>query len=163
LLWNIFRHIPEVTAYYEPLNESRWFDLAPEHEQVDPTHRGVSGYLREYQNLQVLGTYFKESWAYKQLYMGPEFWAPDLKKYIDILLESASGRPVLQFNRVDFRLSWLRRHFPNARVVHLYRHPREQWISSFLGEKVPRDINICHFARYDHFYLLAWAKDLRCH
>src|SRR5437763_16548303 len=26
LLWNIFRHIPGCTAYYEPLNERMWFD-----------------------------------------------------------------------------------------------------------------------------------------
>ena len=26
LLWNIFRDLPECTAYYEPFNERRWFD-----------------------------------------------------------------------------------------------------------------------------------------
>src|SRR5437868_4059285 len=26
LLWNIFRHTPGCTSYYEPLNERRWFD-----------------------------------------------------------------------------------------------------------------------------------------
>jgi hypothetical protein len=35
LLWNIFRHVPGVTAYYEPLNERRWFD----------SHRSLLGFL----------------------------------------------------------------------------------------------------------------------
>src|SRR5262245_36641455 len=26
LLWNVFRHLPNCTAYYEPFNERRWFD-----------------------------------------------------------------------------------------------------------------------------------------
>src|SRR5262249_4078250 len=28
LLWNLFRHVPNCTAYYEPFNERRWFDAA---------------------------------------------------------------------------------------------------------------------------------------
>ena len=49
--------------------------------------------------------------------------------YIDQLIRRAAGRPVLQFNRVDLRLPWLRAHFSDATIVHLYRHPREQWMS----------------------------------
>src|SRR5262245_10101110 len=26
LIWNLFRHLSGVTAYYEPLNERKWFD-----------------------------------------------------------------------------------------------------------------------------------------
>jgi hypothetical protein len=37
---------------------------------------------------------------------------------------------VLQFNEIDLRLPWFRAHFPTARILHLYRHPREQWCSS---------------------------------
>lgn len=48
LLWNIFRHVDDCTAYYEPLNERRWFDHSLRREWVDPTHTGVEDYWREY-------------------------------------------------------------------------------------------------------------------
>ncbi|HZY89118.1 MAG TPA: hypothetical protein VFE78_30125, partial [Gemmataceae bacterium] len=39
LLWNLFRNVPGCTAYYEPLNERRWFDPATRGSRVDRTHR----------------------------------------------------------------------------------------------------------------------------
>jgi hypothetical protein len=39
---------------------------------------------------------------------------------------------VLQFNRIDFRLPWFRHHFPAATILHLARHPRDQWCSCLL-------------------------------
>jgi hypothetical protein len=94
--------------------------------------------------------------------MGPEFWDADLRRYIDILIAKAPGRPVLQFNRVDFRLPWLRRHYPAARIVHLYRHPRDQWLSSLPGAKdFPTAGQLCDFAAHDHYYLLSWGRDLK--
>src|SRR5690606_37473813 len=47
LLWNVFRHLPDFTAYYEPFNERRWFDPTTRGESVDATHRNVSDYWRE--------------------------------------------------------------------------------------------------------------------
>ena len=47
-----------------------------------------------------------------------------MKQYVQLLIEKASARPVLQFNRVDFRLPWFRHHFPHATIVHFYRHPK---------------------------------------
>src|SRR5439155_18080217 len=44
LLWNLFRNVPGCTAYYEPLNERRWFDPALRGDQTDATHRNVSDY-----------------------------------------------------------------------------------------------------------------------
>src|SRR5439155_5582611 len=74
------------------------------------------------------------------------------------------GRPVLQFNRIDFRLPWFRHHFPRAKIVHLYRHPRDQWCSSLVkvGD-CPRQLTVQEFARCDHYYLRNWARDLRYH
>ncbi len=164
LLWNLFRHVPGVTAYYEPLNERRWFDPATRGKRVDPTHRQVSDYWKEYEGLEDLGGYYREDWIRRDLVMGPRFRDDNLRRFLEILIREASGRPVLQFNRVDFRLPWLRRNFPAARIVHLYRHPRDQWLSSLIGAKdFPRDGSLADFAGHDGYYLREWGRDLSYH
>ena len=57
--------------------------------------------------------------------------------YVQSVLR-ANGRAVLQF-KIDFRLDWFKTHFPMATIVHLYRQPRNQWLS-FL--KKTRDISL---------------------
>ena len=162
LLWNLFRHVEGVTSYYEPLNERRWFDPALRGDRTDATHLHVSDYWKEYDGLQVLGDYYREEWIGRNLCMGPDAWDPDLKRYVEILVERAPGRPALQFNRIDFRLPWFRRNFPNAKIVHLYRHPRDQWCSSLMDVRCfPCDGKMSDFAAHDKFYLLTWAADLK--
>ncbi|HEX8201011.1 MAG TPA: sulfotransferase [Isosphaeraceae bacterium] len=165
LLWNLFRHLPGCTAYYEPLNERRWFDPLTRGTHVDPSHRGASDYWREYEGLEELGAYYREDWTNRDLLMGPDFWDPALKRYIEILVAASRGRPVLQFNRVDFRLPWLRRNFPNARIVHLYRHPRDEYCSTLLGnlKEVARCRDAPGPAAFGGFYLQDWASDLKYH
>ena len=81
--------------------------------------------------------------------------------YIAGLIAAAPCRAVLQFNRVDFRVGWLRHYFPSAVLIHLYRHPREQWCSTFLdGSSFPPTGTVAEFEPHDHFYLLSWARDL---
>jgi hypothetical protein len=161
LLWNIFRQVKTCTSYYEPLNERRWFDPATRGDRTDPTHSGVSDYWREYEGLTHLSRHYDERWIDHQLYMGEDFHAPALRAYVDALIEAAPGAAVLQFNRVDFRVAWLRKQFPEARLIHLYRHPRDQWCSSLVRPRdVPRDVGVTQFRAFDHFYLLPWAEDL---
>jgi hypothetical protein len=162
LLWNLFRHVDGCTAYYEPLNERRWFDAARRGQRVDGTHRHVDDYWREYNGLDELGRYYHEDWIRRRLYMDEQSWDPDLAQYVRTLVERADGRPVLQFNRIDFRLAWFRHTFPAAALIHLYRNPRDQWCSS-LGtlSACPPSCRMSEFAERDGFYLLTWAADLQ--
>jgi hypothetical protein len=164
LLWNLFRNVGGCTAYYEPFNERRWWDAARRGSHTDPTHRKVEDYWLEYDGLDVLGEYYDEQWTRRDLFMDEDCWNPAMKRYVDILIERAPGRPVLQFNRIDFRLPWLRHHYPRARIIHLYRHPREQWYSTLVNPSdCPRDLSVKDFAAFDHYYLREWARDLRYH
>lgn len=164
LLWNLFRNIDGMTAYYEPFNERRWFDPHSRGNKVDPTHTGVDEYWREYEGLEVLGQYYCEEWIERNLYMDASFWAPKMKRYVEVMIDRACGRPVLQFNRIDLRLPWFRQNFPNALILHIYRHPRDQWCSTLMDPHCfPRDGSTEQFAPHDKFYLRMWARDLKYH
>ena len=162
LMWNIFRHVPGVTSYYEPFNERRWFDVGGRGVRVDQTHLGVSDYWVEYDHLSELGQYFDEAWKFRRLYMyGTSYDAP-MQRYIETMIERAPGRPVLQFNEVDFRLGWLRAWFPGVPIIHIFRHPRDQWCSTLQeAAKSAAQCRLRDFQAYDGFYLLRWARDLR--
>ena len=164
LLWNLFRNINGMTAYYEPFNERRWFDPHVRGDRVDSTHKNVDEYWHEYGGLEALGQYYREEWIKQNLYMNASFWEPSMKRYVELMIEKAPARPVLQFNRIDLRLPWFRQNFPNATILHIYRHPRDQWCST-LGDIqcFPKDGTMKQFAGQDKFYLRMWAKDLKYH
>ncbi|MGH2812343.1 MAG: sulfotransferase [Actinomycetota bacterium] len=162
LIWNLFRNMPSVTAFYEPFNERRWFDKSHRGTHVDPTHSNITEYWSEYEGLEVLSNYYDENWTRRQLYMNSEAWKPAMQRYIEILIESAKGRPVLQFNRTDLRLPWLKARFPHSKILHIFRHPRDQWCSTLIDiSRLPRSGTLREFEAVDGFYLLRWARDLQ--
>lgn len=163
-LWQLFKNIQGVTCYYEPLNEARWFLLNRTTAPLDQTHIGVDDYRAEYDGMEDLSQWFDPDWAFRRLYMDETSHDPRLQRYITELISRAKGRAVLQFNRVDFRLPWLRAHFPEARILHLYRHPREQWMSILgKGARIGLDFRLdsALAENPDGFYTLEWARDLR--
>ncbi len=161
-LWQIFRKLPQCTAYYEPLNERRWFLQDPGDRGTDPTHLGVDDYGTEYTGLSWLDGIFSTDWAFHALYMDSWNSNSRMLAYIRALIHNAPGLAVLQFNRVDFRLSWLRAHFPEAKILHLYRDPREQWISvQTRSQPVPLGYRCREDSDLGLFYTLEWARDLR--
>jgi sulfotransferase family protein len=165
VLWNLFRQLDGFTSYYEPFNERRWFDPKHRGERIDPTHRGVSDYWREYEGLEELGQFYDERWIDHELYMSRDAWNPAMKQYVETLIAKAPGRAALQFNRIDFRLPWFCSQFPVATIIHLYRHPRDQWLSSLTeaSRNFPRNGSVADFVPHDHFYLLNWCRDLKYH
>jgi hypothetical protein len=159
VLWNMFRQEPANTAYYEPFNERKWFLQTQRGETVDSTHIGVQDYWTEFNNMEDLDNLYEQSWINRNLHMDESSWNPKMKEFICKLVERAEGRPVLQFNRADFRLPWLRHNFPNAKFLHLYRHPRDQWLS-FLTDKALMNKDAVATTYQDEFYLNSWCEDL---
>jgi hypothetical protein len=159
VLWNMFRQDPKHTAYYEPFNERKWFDQSQRGKKVDATHLGVKDYSSEFNNMEDLDRLYDQSWINRHLHMDKSSWDPKMKEYICQLVERANGRPVLQFNRVDFRLPWLRHNFPNAKFLHLYRNPRDQWLSFLTDKKLMSKDTVLDTYK-DAFYLNSWCDDL---
>ncbi len=164
-LWLLFRKLDNITAYYEPLNENRWF-LDKVQVEVDPTHIGVNNYSDEFKGLNYLNRFFSDLWTYSHLYMTEKSYDYNLFCYIKELIDKAPNRSVLQFNRVDFRLGWIKAYFPDVVLLHIYRNPREQWMSVQI-DGGPIDPNY-KISRYNVlygtpplFYTIWWAKDLR--
>jgi hypothetical protein len=158
LLWNIFRNIEGCTAYYEPFNERRWFDQSGRGEQVDNTHLGVTDYWNEYNGLDRLADFYNQSWVDTDLYMDESSWDPAMKEYVNALIQGKS-KAILQFNRIDFRLPWIKRHFPKNKIIHIYRNHRDQWIS-FLRDPGLMNKNDVLNTYEDGFYLDPWCHDL---
>lgn len=159
LLWNLFREVGGCTSYYEPFNERQWFNKALRGDGVDSSHRGVNDYWAEYDGLEYLTEFYNENWINTNLYMTEKSHDINMLNYIDALIEHTNKRPVLQFNRIDFRLGWLRANYPNSTILHLYRHPREQWCSFLINkEEVTKD-NVTEMYK-DGFYLDVWCKNL---
>ena len=157
-LWQLFNALPGFAAFYEPLNE-RHGDDRP-WQASDPTHRGAGDYRQHYARVGERRALHRMDWTYRNLYMDTGDRDAALEAWIAALCAPAELTPVLQFNRVDFRLRWLRHYFPGARLLHLYRAPREQWLSTLGKSPVTAAMSVAEFAAHDHFYLLPWARDL---
>jgi hypothetical protein len=96
--------------------------------------------------------------------MDEKAFAPEMEAYLDHIIAQSPGRPVLQFNRVDFRLQWLRRNYPRAQIIHLYRNPRNQWMSMIQNDGwIPREYRLRReslLPEFNAFYLWNWWRDL---
>lgn len=131
LLFTLFRKTGAYHCLYEPLHEK-----LPEYLiwplQVSDHHYHVDNYFKEYQGLDRIPDLFDPAWGNSDLHLHPEDEADDLYRYLSYLVGMAFGRRsrvMLQFNRATFRLGWLRRQFPRATIVHIYRDKQKQWNS----------------------------------
>ncbi len=124
-------------------------------------HLGVDSYWDEYQPLlPTIEKVYRSEFGIQRLFLEGHNSYEALKIYISFLLSAADGIPVLQFNRVDFRLPWLQAHFPQAIIIHIYRDVREQWMS--MVKNLSREVwdDPYENTPYD---LIVWSSSLALH
>lgn len=137
LIWNLLRQVKGLTTYYEPCHDNLLAHIQAD-TPVQDSHRCVASYWDEYKPLvEELPALHRHEFGVTDLLLEAADEWPGLEKYIGALIERSPERPVLQFNRMDFRLPWLKARFPNATTIHLFRNPRDQWHSMTRG--LPED------------------------
>lgn len=139
-LYSLFSSLINTVAFYEPLNYHLvdWLekdDLEHQKTQVWLSHNLKDGYFYEYKYLEreTLTTYFRPEFGIDRMVLSATEQHPELKDYLNFLLSTYPQRlKVLQFNRIDFRLAWIKANFPKALIVNLRRNPRDIY-ASFVG------------------------------
>jgi hypothetical protein len=156
MLWNLFNQLPHTTCWYEPLHPN----LISHVEYVKPKqdHLGIDDYWQNYRKLNNLETKHSHKFGQQYIYLEKDTKWPELNEYIEFLIQNSdTNTVVLQFNRVDLRLTWLKNNFPFAKIVHIQRQPRCLWKSSRKHLKDSDKHNESHPDAYD---LMQWSADL---
>lgn len=135
LLWHLLRQLEGVTAFYEPCHDNLCAHVQAD-TPVQDSHRGVTSYWDEYAPFRDrLPALHAHAFGASRLYLEAGDEWPAFEHYLRTLIgETRPRRTVLQMNRTDLRLPWLRARFPEAVIVHLLRDPRDQWLSMVAGE-----------------------------
>lgn len=157
MLWNVFNQLPQYHTWYEPLHPN----LLSHIKYVKPKqdHIGIDDYWTNYRKLEGIESFYSQKFGqYKFFLEKHESWNA-LEKYINFLIEHSEDKiPVLQFNRMDLRLSWLKNTFPEATFISINREPYPLWLSS-------RKHILLEFDKEDESYpdgydLMQWSADL---
>jgi Sulfotransferase family len=165
LLFTLFRQTGQYHCLYEPLHPLLreyliWPLRAYEH------HYFVGDYFKEFSGFDRINELFDPSWATRDLYMETGASAPRLKRYLDYLIETGfqrHSRVLLKFNRMNFRLPWLRAQFPEAKIVHIYRDKDSEWKSILRRgqEHVGKEDIGQDSPHFEGFQIATWCEDLK--
>lgn len=165
LLFTLFRKTGRYYSLYEPLHQQLleyliWPMLPDDH------HFFVGHYHTELDGFDKISALFDPRWGERGLYLPPEAEAGELYRYLSYLIGTAfarSPRVMLKENRFTFRLGWMRRNFPHAKFVHIYRRKEDQWksilrrVRAHLGrENVGQDD-----VTFNGFCIADWCEDLK--
>src|SRR5260370_16194945 len=132
LLFTLFRKAGQYYYLYEPLHEKLleyliWPMLPDDH------HFFVGHYHAQLKGFDRIPDLFDPRWGNSGLCLPTEAEADELSRYLNYLIGTAFGRRprvMLKENRFTFRMGWLRKNFPSAKFVHIYRRKEDQWKSN---------------------------------
>lgn len=154
--WHIFNRLERFRAWYEPLHPQLPAQI--KHTAPKADHVYIQDYWTAYRALDDLSSHHRIEFGSERLYLTAQDSWPELRHYLDYLINASGDRqPVLQFNRMDFRLPWLTGFYPHAQLLYLKRDPIQQWISQ--RKHIPQaDRNNESYA--DAYELMQWCADL---
>ena len=161
ILWHCFNKSPYFTAYYEPLHP-HLPTLVPS-EKTKNSHRNVKDYWSTYRkHLEIINKRHSVDFATERLLLEEkESWL-ELENYLHTLinLKKPNTQVVLGLNRAGLRIKWLRKKFPNALILGIYRDPRQQYMS--LRAHIPDAYRLDPWYpdAYEHPF---WLADLIAH
>ncbi len=155
-LWQLFNHQPAYCAWYEPLHPQLHSHV--KHIKPKKDHVGIEDYWQSYREHPEYLQNFNPDFAHNGLWLEADSGYPELKQYIDDLIAlSGPQRAVLQFNRMDFRLPWLKAHYPDAKIIHIKRKPMQLWHSQ---RKHLPDAERSNPSATDAYELMQWSVAL---
>lgn len=157
MLWNIFRRLENVHAFYEPLHdELKTLIRFPGPVQAE--HYFVKSYFDDYASVSQAISLHQSTFAFDRLYLESSDSHVELKNYLDALIAAVPDQTLgfFKFNRIDFRLGWIKKQYPQIPLLHLVRNPRDLWQSSLgiFRPVVDREIDA------NYYFITTWARDL---
>ena len=155
-MWQIFNQLEGYCAWYEPLHPELL--TAIKHVPPKDDHVGIKDYWQNYRDNPTFADFYAVEFATRQLYLEPQDDFPALLNYLKhLMVLSGDQTPVLQLNRADLRLRWLKHHFPQATIIHIERNPLQLYYSQRKHiDKAHRD----DFQYWDAYELLPWCWSL---
>jgi len=137
-IYNALKRVARFHIYHEPMHEviaslpSSWSELNGRKDQLKSTLRHgflLGGYFDEFSHLlPSIKKTFNPKFSFDYYFMGAGDNAPDLKAYIDLLVDGASKLPILQCTRTCGRVGWLKENYKSTHIF-LLRNPWDQWYS----------------------------------
>ena len=137
-IYNALKRTGYFHVYHEPMHEviaslpNAWDELVGRKDQLKSVLRHdflVGGYFDEFSHLlPSIKKTFSTKLSFDFYFMEAGDQAPELKAYIDLLVDCAPKTPVLQCTRTAGRIGWLKENYESKHVF-LLRNPWDQWYS----------------------------------
>jgi hypothetical protein len=135
-IFEVFRRTGAYYCYQEPFNEfllnvkNNPEILLEKISEKKFRHPSLNKpYFQEYYRVaRSIAPFFNKSICYDQYFTNQYEESSDFRSYLDMLINAAHARPVLQFCRSSGRIEAIKSHFDGVHI-YLYRNPWDQWWS----------------------------------
>ncbi len=137
-VYNALKRTGKFHIYHEPMHEviaslpTSWNELSGRKDQLKSVLRHdflIGGYFDEFSHLlPSIKKTFDPKFSFDYYFMEADGSAPDLKAYINLLVDGVPKPPVLQCTRTSGRIGWLKENYKSNHIF-LLRNPWDQWYS----------------------------------